>query len=308
MSEVQTRQQFWGSFEPKKAEAAGTHVMPRGASGKGNDKGQKFVIPKTAAVAPAPEGVEPAVAGEQPPANPQAKPLNPRVNVEGKEPPKPQEKKAGAFALPSLQRYPLNSFADVEKAASYFDEWGKQFVPTHRREYCVNLVKRASVLGIPLSEEIRKYGSESRAPALEVAIAIDSRRGVVTDQTHSAALSKLAEAGPTLSPELLVEALAQFDKIAGIEHLYDQEIPDPFWSVYGEKRAQGEGNSHILGNEVVSNKQLELLAKTTCHEIKTLFGEDFLKEFKKDPVGIFNSLPADQKKVLARMANDVHSP
>lgn len=310
MAEVQTRQQYWGNFEPKQAEAAGTHVMPHGAP-VGKAKVLK-TIPKTAAgpeerIAPPPEGVEPAVAGEQPEQNPQTKPINPRVNVEGKEPPAtPTEKKAGYFALPSLQRYPLDSFGEVEKAASYFDQYRGQFAPSHRREFCLNLVKRASALGIPLSDTIRKYGSAERAPAEEVAFAFDARKGLVTDDVHSIALSKLAESWPAIPPEILVEVLSEFDKVAGLDYLYDEQIPDPYWSVFGEKTAQD--TTHVLGNEIVSDAQLRLLAKSPSQGLCDLYGKDFVQEFKEDPVGIFNSLPMDQKKVLARMANDVRSP
>jgi hypothetical protein len=308
MSEIVTRQQFWGTFKPKKAEAAGTNVMPHGAP-TGKDKAMKHTIPKIGSIASEPEGVEPAVKGEQAPQNPQTKQLNPRVNVESKEPPKAQEKKeASAYALPGLKRYPLDNYADVEKAASYFEDWGRRFEPRQRREYCANLVKRASVLGVPLNETIRKYGSASRAPAEEIAMAIDARKGVVTDQTYSAALTKLAEDWPAIPSELLVEVLSQFDKTAGIDHLYGQEIPDPYWSVYGEKVAQED--THVLGNEIVSDNQLKLLAKQpgTNRGLVDLFGKDFAQEFKEDPVGIFKSLPMDQKKILARMANDILSP
>ena len=311
MTDIVTRQQYWGSFQPKQAEAAGTHAMPHGAP-IGKPKVPKAIRKTGAAgpeekVAPPPAGVEPAVDGEQPEKNPQAAPINPRVNVAGKEPPAPTpEKKASAYALPSLQRYPLDSFDEVEKAAEYFDTWRGHFAPVHRREYCLNLVKRASVLGIPLSDTIRKYGSAERAPAEEVKIAIDTRKGVVLDEIHAGALTKLAESWPAIPPEVLAEVLSEFDKTAGIDHLYDEQIPDPYWSVFGEKTAQEE--THVIGNEIVSDKQLTLLAQSPSQGLIDLYGKDFAKEFKEDPKGIFESLPMDQKKVLARMANDIQSP
>lgn len=305
MSEVVTRQQYWGRFEPKQAEAAGTHVMPHG-SPRGKPHVQK-VIQKIGTGAP--EGAGAPAGGTQPVRNPQASPINPRVNVEGKEPPVPKkEKAAGFFALPSMRRYPLDSFAEVEKAAEYFDEWSARFAPAHRREYCLNLVKRAEALGITTSEKIRKYGSAGRAPAEEVSIHIDARRGVVTDDVHSIALDKLASGWHAIPPEILVETLAEFDKIAGIDYLYDEQIADPYWTVFGEKTAQDDAGTHVIENELVSNAQLRLLAKSPCDGLCTLFGKDFVQEFKKDPVGIFNSLPMDQKKIVARMANDLHSP
>jgi hypothetical protein len=312
MSDVVTRQQYWGNFQPKQAEAAGTDVMPHGAP-IGKSKVPQ-VIKKTGSgptetPTTMPDGASAAPGGTQPAKNPQAAPINPRVNVDGKEAPAPKkEKAAGFFALTSMQRYPLDSFSEVEKAAEYFEQWSGHFEPVHRREYCLNLVKRAEALGVPTSSKIRKYGSAERAPAPEVAIGIDARRGVVTNDIHAAALGKIAGSWHAIPPELLAETLSEFDKIAGIDHLYDEQIPDPYWTVFGEKTAEDDAATHIIGNELVSNKQLDLLSKSSCDGLYKLFGEDFVKEFKKDPTGIFSSLPMDQKKILARMANDIHSP
>jgi uncharacterized protein YejL (UPF0352 family) len=225
------------------------------------------------------------------------------VDVSGKEPPKKMvEKKASRYALPSLQRYPLDSYAEVEKAASYFDEWRGHFSPAHRREYCLNLTKRASDLGIKVSAEIEKYGSVTYAPASEVEIAIDGRKALVGEDGVTV-LEKLSAARATIDPEIFAETLAQFDKMACIEANYDSDILDPYYSTFG-KTAEDELTSHVLGNDMVTNKQLKELAQTPCGAMTNTFGEDFTTEFRKDPVGIFNSMPLDQKKILSRMANE----
>ena len=309
--DVQTRQQLWGKFEPKQAEAARTHVMPRGAPTK-TDKGSLATIPKVGAVEGAPEGVEAAeVKGEQPAQHPQSKPLSPRVDVSGKEPPKViKEKQAQHYALPSLGRYSLDSYSEVEKAADYFGEWGKQFIPAHRHEFCVNLVKRASALSIPVSEEIQKYGSVTYDDPERVQIGIDSRRSLLQGDSDLAVLDKLAEARPTLAPDEFAEVLHQFDKVAGLDYLYDADVIDPYFTTFGLQKTAAEPNdadTQIIGNDVITNKQLRLLSKSPCKEAEGMFGEDFVKEFKKDPIGIFKSMPMDQKKILGRMANDLES-
>lgn len=304
--EVRTRQQFWGNFEPKEAEAGGTHVMPHG-SPPGRKAEKAGVIPKTGSFLPVEtEGVdEEGIPGEQPPANPQAAPISPRVNVTGKEAPKPAvEKKASRYALPHLQMYPLDSYADVEKAASYFDEWKGHFSPGHRREYCSNLTKRASALGIKVSPEISKYGSATYAPAAEVEIALDGRKGLLDDQ-EVAVLEKLSEARPTMEPELFAETLSQFDQLTGLDHHYGSDVLDPFYSTFGVKVAEDDdGISHVIGNDIITNKQLKEYAKGPLEAMEHTFGDDLMEEFRKDPVGIFNSLPLDQKKIIIRMASE----
>lgn len=308
MGDVYTRQQYWGRYENKEAEVG--DIMPYASRpSDGKDKGSKTVIPKTGSAVGLPEGVEEdALKGEQPEDNPQAKPINPRVSVEGKEPPKLiKEKQAQYFAMPSIQRYPLDSFAQVKQASVYFEEHRGHFAPVHRREYCQNLVKRASALGIPLSDEIRSYGGSGYASHAELEVALNSRKAMLTNDDHALLLDKLAEARPTMGADEFALALGEFDKVAEIEHLYDSEIPDPFLYIFG-KTAEDEDESFIVGNDIVSACQLKELAASACTTIKGRFGEDFVKEFKKDPVGIFKSLPADQKKILSREANEPTIP
>lgn len=309
---VYTRQQFWGTFEEKEAEVGG--IMPISTLPNAKpDKGAKHVIPKTGS-APAELGKEAAVAtfdelqqavkGEQDPKNPQAQPISPRVDVSQKEPPKLiKEKQAQHLAMPSIGRFPLDSYTQVKQASAYFEEYRGQFSPVHRREYCLNLVKRAEALGIPMSDEVQKYGGVGYAalPALE--IALEGRRSLIVDEDHQALLGKLAEARPTLSPDGFAATLAEFDKLVSIDHLYDREIMDPYLSTFGKTAEVSEDGSHVLGNDIVSNSQLKEFADTPCNGLGH-YGPDFVKEFKKDPVGVFSSLPVDQKKLISRQANE----
>lgn len=302
---VYTRQQYWGGFEPKEAEVG--DIMPNASlPSAGKDKGAKSVIPKTGSAVGLPEGVEEdAVKGEQPEANPQAKPINPRVSVEGKEPPKLiEEKTAQHFAMPSLQRYPLDSYLQVKQAAAYFEEYRGQFAPVHRREFCSNLVKRASVLGIEVSDVAQSYGGSGYASHAELEVSLASRRSLLSDESHVDVLDKLAEARVTMGADEFALTLSEFDKMAGIEQHYDCEIPDPYLCIFGKTAAEEDDASFVIGNDIVSACQLQHLADSPCISLQQRFGEDFVKGFRKDPVGIFKSLPVDQKKILSREANE----
>jgi hypothetical protein len=368
------------------------------------------------------------------PQKPQAKHLQPTVDTSNKEPPKvSSEKKAELYALPSEKKYPLDSYVCVKAASSYFDTYVRHMPPPTRHEFAVNLVKRASVLAIPVSDEARKYGSEEFAPEEEIKAAFDARRievahntdalkllgevekvarlrmwkeaFAVTEKGHvfdtamaelekehalerarlgqvfqslpyhdpargsvrpglldalrfnaisaegdhptSAArhqhyvaekhragrnawnplggvLTPLAEeeggttglfsrlgrvrdkeaSAQAFSPEEVVALLEEFDKVAGLDHCYDRTVPDPYYSIYGfEKTAQDPEFSEVIGNELVTEADIKRLARIGAHSVKTTFGIEFQEEFLKDPVGIYKSLPLDQRKMLSRMAN-----
>lgn len=344
--DVSTRQQIWknmfGDVKEKSAELAGTYDMPlTPPTGKSPSK-DKESIPKTAAAAieedmlteeallklafesgsaePPDDNLDSPVKGEQPASLPQAPVLKPKVDVSGQEPPKKLEtKEAQYYALPSQRRYPLDGYDQVKTAAAYFDEWYKHMPPPMRREYCSNLVKRASALSIPVSELAQRYGSDRRAPVSQLKIAFDARRSVLKDEEHVAVLDKLASATTMMDGEAMAACLTEFDRMSGLDEFWGGDIPDPYFSCF-EKSAEDRkglgpleedvppGDSITVGNEVLPLRKLVEFSKYNQTMVSERYGEDFAKEFSKDPKGIFDSLPRDQKLVMMRMANSSDSP
>lgn len=291
----------------KSADVTGTADMPYVAST--TPSASKTVVKKVAGAAAEPDLVPP-VSGENPTTLPQGKTLRPHVDVSNKEPPKVvTEKKAEAYALPALERYPLDSYVHVKTAGEYFDQYGRHMDPESRHEYCVNLVKRADALGIPVSFDIRKYGSEGYAPSEELELGYNCRRNALLADPGDASLSlldALYEKRASVEPDVFCLALSEFDKHAAIDFRYDRGILDPYYSTFGSKTAAAW--SEVMGNDMVTEQDLRRLAKIGQKALKSTFTEEFASEFRKDPVGIFKSLPRDQKKILMRMAVDNIGP
>jgi hypothetical protein len=226
--------------------------------------------------------------------------LQPHVEVTSEKPgATPWVKSAKVTALNDM--YPLDTPVQVKTANAWFAEYGSRLLPEERREFCANLVKQASHFGVALDEVARKYGSSTYAPASEIEFALDTRMTLVGEQDR-ALLSKLAAARPTVDPEVFAHALAVFDKTAGLNYHYGRDVLDPFYSTFGyEKRA---AFSEVIGNDYVNEDMLREAAVSQFAFIKRRFGEELAVEFQKDPIGIFKSLPAEQKKVFARLSAD----
>jgi hypothetical protein len=312
----------------KSAEASGTDLMPNQSTASiSKPVVSKTVVNKTAAigrlVTVAKGDVPPDVARppthEQPGHHPQARHMSPTVDVSNKEPPRLiREKKASLFALPAEQKYPLDSYVQVKAASAYFDTYLRHMDPTMRREFASNLVKRASALDLAVSDDARKYGADSFAPESEIKAAFDARRLEVADNAEALALlgevekvarfrmwkEASAEATQVYAPHQVVELLAEFDKVAGLDHHYDRTIPDPFYSIYGfEKDAQEADYSEVVGNEMVTAADLHRLARIGAQSVKTTFGLQFQEKFLANPVNVFKGMPLAQKKMMMRMAN-----
>jgi hypothetical protein len=283
----------------KKGEVGLTHLQP------GQGHADKKPVDRKATIQKSAEALETTVGqpGEQPKKLPQSRDLKPHVDVSNQEPPKViKEKQAQHYAPPELEVYPLDGYDEVQKAASYFDTYGPQMSPVIRREFAVNMVKRAHQLSIPVSDLARKYGSDSYAPEGELKIAMEMRRRVV-DEEMADMLESLEEKRASVDPEVFCETLKVLDKVAEIDWRYDRDVWDPYLSTFGfEKNAEDE--AWCEGNDYINKQQVENYAKTGLATLRSDYGDDFVKEFKKDPWGIFKSLPLEQKKRMVRAATD----
>ncbi len=238
-----------------------------------------------------------------PPRLPQAKTLQPHVDAHGvshADIAGGEKKASKLYALGN--RYPLDGYDQVKTAARYFDEYGQQFSPEERREYCRNLVKRANDLGIAVSDRAMQYGAGEISLAA-VKVAADLRRVLIpTPQVREAmdVLEKHASLGA--SGEDLVESFGIVDRAVGIERFYGERLPDPVLSVYAwEKQAEF---SDDVGGEHVMGKDLHCLSRYGRAEMRNMFAHDLVDEFSKDPVGIYKSLPREQKILVARLAKE----
>lgn len=311
---LQRAKQSRGLIDPnliKGAEVAGTPIMPLQESTDKSSPKYKTTV-KNAAIGHLVQGKEKHPQSERSaalaqnrlhteknPAPLQQKQLKPYVNVQGAEPPSPTKVKVSHYALHG--RYPLDSFEQVKCASAYFDEYWARFSPEDRHEYCTNMVREADALRIPVSDMARKYGSSKYASVEEVMLSLDTRRPLLQEE-DTKLLSKLAAAMPTVDPEIFAMALSEFDKRVGLHHYYDSNVADPFFTTFGGTKVAEY--SFSVGSDYVNEDRLKEFAIAGYALLKKRFGEDIANEFQKDPIGIFESMPLEQKKVISRLATD----
>ena len=317
LHKVQIWRNITGRTFDKAAELAGTYDMQNSVDPKDAKAGtKKAVIEKTAAIGHLVHGagniestgIESNVSGTSLKKLPQSAGLRPRVDIAGKEPPKLlQEKKAQYYALPSRDLYPLDSYAQVKEAARYFLEHQKFIAPPEKHEYCSNLVKRASTLGIYVDPDVEKYGSGTYAPDEDIEVCLDIRRSNLLDESQVGLLNKLAEIRLAMHPEDFAITLGEFDKLAALDYHYG-EVPDPYYTTFGKTAKAQESKedpeeSIIVGNEYLTQRKLIDFSKRMNESIHQRFGHDFQKKFTANPRSVFDALPRDQKLVIMRMAN-----
>jgi len=202
----------------------------------------------------------------------------------------------------------LLPYDNVVKARDYFEEQGMYMHPRDRHDYCVKLAARAEQLGIPVSDTVRKYGSTKFASRGAVKVAFERRSQLwssLDNQEGDGVAVQLLEKRAGMDPDVFVEAVAELDAQTGIDQYWGNEIPDPWLSVFGvEKTAAWTWEQ---SGEYLTEEALKKFCAEDADVIKEKFGEDMAKSMAKSPTTIFDSLPLEQKRVIARMAQQSES-
>lgn len=208
------------------------------------------------------------------------------------------------WAMPSAQRYPLDSYADVKLATEYFDEHYNAFTPADRREYAVHLAQRLEELEMPMPEKVASYVGHTYGPYIDIELSARVRNYEGT--THEGAYNVLLEKRASVDPHVMLEVLAELDGVSGAATKYDSPLGfrDPFQAVYGKVAMEEKPWSWTQGNEYVTDTMLKDLALNRYQALDRAFGMDMRKSFQKDPIGVFTSMPDPQKVVISRLAAD----
>jgi hypothetical protein len=232
------------------------------------------------------------------------------VDITGKSP-KPIIKKAAPVSdddyavklADGSRHYPINSWDLVKTAEVYFEEESIRMNPEIRRQYAVNLTKKANAMGYPIDSQIAELGSQTYAHPSHLKASLEMRKVACAPGSESRRfLDDLFEKHAEISPDVYSECLRRFDLQNGLNGGWDHVVLDPWASTYGiDKRASVVWED---GADSVTDSDLENLALNRGDLLQKYFSQDLLKGFQEDPTGVFESMPLPQKRVFARLARE----
>jgi len=193
--------------------------------------------------------------------------------------------------------YSLDSYSDVLQAIDYFQWNHANFEPKDRHEYAVKTASRADELGIELPEIMERYGSTAYAPDVEAHLA--NRRSMAPDFRQ--VWDDLQEKRAMIEPAKFAELLEEADRLYGLDYEWGGAVFDPYYATFGGRGPTEKVAWAYEGHDgtKITEQELRAIPKT---EIEKNFQTDFAQAFSLDPVTIFDSMPADTKQVIARMA------
>jgi hypothetical protein len=213
-------------------------------------------------------------------------------------------KKASPDAIYALgNKYPLDSYANVQRAVSYFDEHWTKMPPDDRHEYAVKTASRADELGIRYGEILERYGSKDYA--LDLDAHLSSRKAVV-EQELAGIYDELQEKRASIEPEVFARVLHEIDKSAGLDAYYGGAIQDHIWSTFGATEKDKVANwswMSPIGTHITS-EDLLWLARNGKATLEKHFTKEVVGGLVENPFVVFDSLPNDSKEIIARLASD----
>jgi len=161
-------------------------------------------------------------------------------------------------------------------------------------------VKEAGLLE-HLSDELTDYAREEVGSDFNTGL--DLRKIASLSAQATMELDAIKEKVASASPEDLVEDLTDFDIRHEVTHLYGKSILDPYATVFGTSVEKTAGVSDGLEIDGVSysSEDVNKFAENQSDTLTDVFGEDFVGQFKEDPVNVLGSLPITHKKAIARM-------
>lgn len=210
------------------------------------------------------------------------------------------------YALPHLQRYPIDTPEHVKSAMAYFNDHVTEFPLPERRAFAVAVSDRAEDLGIKMAGQICEYGGLGYGANIETELRLRIQQ---FENESKVAYEVLLEKVATLSPAVMADLLREADIDTGIADSYGRPgigRMDPYEAVYGSKHAEEEEPfSWMQGKDYTNADKLMALANSQrdlgLDELFTTKG--FTESFNKDPVGVFKSMPDPQKVILSRLAS-----
>lgn len=216
------------------------------------------------------------------------------------DPSPPHAKTASNFALDSRHKYPIDTEEQVKEATAYFSKYADQFDLDSREEYSENLVKRANELDVDIdNDRINKYASDQRADDGQFKLALEARKGYVSEKETKEALDVIFEKRANFETSTLTDVIKEFDKEAGIDKFWDNKFPSPQETVKmaeAEKTAQAQAATY--NGQSVTDEDIKNIPEDKLEEH---FDEMQIDELMNDPLQVFKALPKAHKEIIIKL-------
>lgn len=223
------------------------------------------------------------------------------------------------FALDD--KYPIETEEQLVKAAEYFEKNLSRFHPEERVKIACNIDSQSANLKVNLNHGwITNYTRMKKSAALSPSFKQSMKLRKEACVRHKVELPKIEGLNNSPSPEAIIDEIikmgehneenhvnttdilntvVEFDKKAGLEYLYDQQIIDPYLTVFGDINNPEFDSVKLAGDAT----QYDLLRASRDQDklaaIEDKLGKEFASDFHKNPIISLEKLGSPEKTVLS---------
>lgn len=194
-------------------------------------------------------------------------------------------------------RYPIRDEKEAKTAAAYFEEHWQEFPPHTRRAVAQAFQKKASSFGVEVGEQAKRYLGEERSFLFKSAML---GRASLVEDLKDLYTALIEDTSPL---EEQAQMLAELDKTAGMEGMWDNTLTDPWATVYDNTRkVPEEGYKYSVGGFDIDGTDLIRLAERNSKHVEDVLGVNYARKFLDNPIEAFEKAGAHLKRVLVNMA------
>jgi len=211
------------------------------------------------------------------------------------------------WLLPEQKRFRVTSAEDVALVTDALEKRAHELTEEQRAEAYMNLVKAAAAFGVDTSAELQKFAGNTLTDTAVLADWLDARAEAaewVGNKIASVEFKNLGQSYRYVNPFLasrddqvkLAQAIAELDKLAGIEKYVGKSIPNPILTVWNTNKVAAQ---QLELNGMYFDKGM--LSSLPVSFWKDALGDDFVAEFA--PGGVVD--PAQLETVLQTLPSDM---
>lgn len=190
-----------------------------------------------------------------------------------------------------IDMFPIADRDETEASLLAFRKHATELPPRDRWTVAVKLAKRARELNLH-DEFVEKLAEFTPNPAFSAHVA--ARREVCRTDEDRNTLNQFEKVAGALPPLTRGAMLEEFDRRAGMAYHWDRRLVNPWDSCFIVKTAATK-----IGDKTITKQALDKLLESG--KLGSLFKASMIKEFKKSPMEVFESLPTPTKQTIAGM-------
>ena len=213
-------------------------------------------------------------------------------------------------------KYPIETSEQVKIAEEFFTKNLTKFDPADRVLAASNIEKRASELTVPVSKGwITNYSRMTKisaqiSPSFEWNMKL--RKEAASEEVNiSGKMIKTASVIDNIvnlrnegaSGELIIAAIDELDKTAGLINDYDRIIVDPVMTVYGNLADPEFDRVKIASGITDYDAKSASRDEETLTKIASSFGSDVADSFKSAPMATILSTSGPELDILTGIIN-----